>query len=178
MDQLATRRSRSAVRAGAITQCLYYVPSLAFSPDGKRILLMRNTQDGGAVWLIPYPVDASHPPRRILQDLPAFGGTPSFSWMPDNRHMVVATTTGPAVPARLYMVDTVSGKFEVLSSGTTAEIQPAVSPDGNKLVFAEVAINFDIVSVDLATAAVTPVIATQRSESMAAWALGQPAWSM
>jgi Tol biopolymer transport system component len=37
-------------------------------------------------------------------------------------------------------------------------------------VFTEVGHNFDIVSVDLATAAVTPMMATQRWEEMPAWA--------
>ena len=68
------------------------------------------------------------------------------------------------------MADTVSGEFAVFSSGTTAQRSPAVSPDGSKLVFLEAATDYDVVSVDLATAAVTPLITTQRSEQMPAWA--------
>ena len=50
-----------------------------------------------------------------------------------------------------------------------------MSPDGSKLVFVESATDRDVVSVDLATAAVTPLIATQRSEMMPAWASKEPA---
>jgi Tol biopolymer transport system component len=57
-----------------------------------------------------------------------------------------------------------------LTSGTTNQRGPAVSPDGSKLVFSEATSDFDVVSVDLATTAVTPLIATQRSEQMPAWA--------
>ena len=55
-------------------------------------------------------------------------------------------------------------------AGTRAQNSPAVSPDGSKLVFLESATDTDIVSVDVATAVVTSVIATQRAEQMPAWA--------
>lgn len=87
--------------------------------------------------------------------------------MPDNRHVVLSSTPGSA-PHQLYVADIVSGGFAVFSSGTTAHLSPAVSPDGSKLVFREAATNYDVVSVDLATAAVTPVISTQRDELMPA----------
>ncbi|MDP2054087.1 MAG: hypothetical protein Q8L75_10655, partial [Acidobacteriota bacterium] len=49
-------------------------------------------------------------------------------------------------------------------------VSPVVSPDGSKLAFLESETDFDIISVDLATAVVTSVMATQRAESMPAWA--------
>jgi Tol biopolymer transport system component len=152
------------------SRTVFNQPVLKFSPDGKQILLFANLDNAGEeAWLMPYPANAATPPRRNLQGLPAFGGTPEVSWMPDNRHVVLSTTAG-AAPEQLYMADTVSGTFALFSTGTTAQRSPAVSPDGGKLVFVETATDFDIVSVDLATAAVTPVIATQRSEAMPAWA--------
>jgi serine/threonine protein kinase/Tol biopolymer transport system component len=152
------------------SRVVFNAPTVKFSPDGKQILLIRNSDNTGEeAWLMPYPADATKPPHRILQGLPAFGGTPQFSWMPDNRHIVLSTTPGGA-PAQLYMADTVSGAFAVFSGGTRAQILPAVSPDGSKLVFVEPATDYDIVSVDLAAAAVTPLITTQRSEQMPAWA--------
>jgi Tol biopolymer transport system component len=141
---------------------------LKFSPDGNQLLLIWNVGAGEEAWLLPYPAKAANPPRRVLQGLPAFPGTPTFSWMPDGRHVVLSTAP-EGVPPQLYMADTVSGRFALFSSGTTWQQFPAVSPDGNKLVFTEVGHDFDIVSVDLATAAVTPLIATQRWEEMPAW---------
>ncbi len=79
-----------------------------FSPDGKQILLIRNAGKGEEAWLLPYSANASNPPHRILLDLPAVGGTPAFSWMPDNRRVVLSTTPGGA-PPQLHMADTVSG---------------------------------------------------------------------
>ncbi len=149
-------------------------PRLKFSPDGKQIMLIRNAGQGEEAWLMPYPANASHPPHRILEKLPAFGGTPEFSWMPDNRHVVVATSAEVGAPFQLLMADTVSGEFHELSGGTTDQESPAVSPDGSKLVFADVSTNFDIVSLDLAKVTAAPLIATERSEQMPAWALKQP----
>jgi len=143
-------------------------PQVRFSPDGRQILMFRNAGAGEEAWLMPYPADQATPPSRIFLDLPAFSGTPEFSWMPDNRHVVLSFSPG-GVPEQLYMADTVSGEFALFSSGTSAQRWPAVSPDGGKLVFLESAADFDIGSVDLSSAAVTPAIATQRSEEMPAW---------
>jgi len=150
-------------------------PNLKFSPDGKQILLIRDTDAGEEAWLLPFPAGSGQPPHRILQTLPALAATPTFSWMPDNRRVVLSVVSTLGAPPQLYLADTVSGEFTVLSSGTTARALPAVSPDGSKLVFLEAASDFDIISLDLATLAVTPLIATQRSEQMPAWALKEAA---
>ena len=150
-------------------------PQVKFSPDGKQILLIRNAGASEELWLMPYPANAAKPPRRILESLPAFAGTPTFSWMPDNRRVVISTASALGVAEQLYIADTVSGQSDVLSSGTTAQTLPAVSPDGTKLILLEPSRNFDIVSVDLATLSVTPIIATQRSEEMPAWAAREEA---
>jgi serine/threonine protein kinase/Tol biopolymer transport system component len=144
-------------------------PSLKFSPDGRQILLMRNAGQGEEIWLMPYPPDATNPPHRILEGVTRFSTTPTFSWMPDNRHVVISGSP-PASPPQLHLADTVSGAFMAFSSGTRAQTSPAVSPDGSRLTFLESETDRDVVSVDLKTAVVTPVIATQRSEQMPAWA--------
>jgi Tol biopolymer transport system component len=146
-------------------------PALEFSPDGRQLLLMWNPVDGEQAWLMPYPPDPAQPPRRILRKLPAFEGTPTFSWMSDNRHIVVSTSE-PRRPLSLYVADTVSEEFRLLAGGTgTAHLlAPAVAPDGTKLVVTEIYNDLDIVTLDLGTAAVTPLIDTNRAEQMPAWA--------
>lgn len=147
---------------------------MKFSPDGKQILFFLNNGEGEAAWLMPYPANPAMPPRRVLQDLPTFLGTPQFSWLPDNRRIVVSTGTTEE-PAKLFVADTVSGTFAVISSGTAPQRSPSVSSDGTRLAFLEQSIDFDIVSLDLATAQATPLLATQRMEGMAAWAAREPA---
>jgi Tol biopolymer transport system component len=158
------------------TPILVDKPMLRFSPDGRQILLIwRPRSDASEAWLAPYPADAAHPPRRVLERLPESGRTPTASWMPDNRHVVVSTTFSERASEQLYLADTVSGVFDLFSSGTAAYLFPAVSPDGSKLVFEEARSDADIVSVDLATAAVSPLITTERSEAMPAWAAREAA---
>jgi hypothetical protein len=75
-------------------------------------------------------------------------------------------------PLRLYLADTQSERFRPLTDGTSTAHQygPVVSPDGTRIVFTEIAPNLDIVTMNLHTAAVTPLIATNRIEEMPAWA--------
>ena len=154
------------------SQSLLNTPHLGFSPDGRQLLLMWNTGNGEESWLLPYPPDESTPPRRILDALPAFNGTPTFGWMPDNRHIVVSTAERGA-PFGLYVADTVTGRFQAFPRGTSTAhlVYPELSPDGGRLVVLEVNQNYDVVTLDLATARVTPLIATNRAnEQMPAWA--------
>jgi Tol biopolymer transport system component len=160
--------------AGFTIASVFNAPALRFSPDGRQILYFRNGGGGEQGWLLPYPADAARPPRRVFETLPTFGGTPQFSWMPDSRHVVVSSATGDE-PDKLWMADTATGTFTPLSSGTTPQRHPVVSPDGTRLALLEQDLDFDLMSLDLATAQSTPLLATRRGESMAAWAAAEAA---
>jgi len=156
-----------------VARAIYNAPSLRFSPDGRQLLLFWNAgpERGEEVWLMPFPPDANRPARRVLERLPLALPGPQFSWLPDNRHIVVAT--GAAADARrgLYIADTDSGAFRQFSSGPADQNFPAVSPDGERLVFTELKDDFDIVTVDLHTADVATLsVSTERAETMPAWA--------
>jgi len=152
-------------------------PALSFSPDGRQLLLMWNPsvedtlEFGEQAWLLPYPPDPERPARRILETLPAYRLTPQFSWLPDNRHIVVSVAE-LGRPGRLYLADTVSGRFRPVTDGTGTADQfgPVVSPDGTRFVFSEIATNIDIVTVNVRTAAVSTSIATARNEWAPSWA--------
>jgi len=145
-------------------------PRTQFSPDGKQLLLVRNAGQGEQTWLMPYPADASKPPRLIFEaTMPLAAGTPMVSWMPDNRRVVMAISAG-SEPSRLYLADTASGAFTLLSSGTTPESQPSVSPDGTRLAFTELIADQDVIQVDVRSGEVSPLVATRRNEDMPAWA--------
>lgn len=157
------------------TKDLYNDPKLKFSPDGKQILL---TMNGGRkreeTWLLPYPPNPSKPPRMVLSDLQSAGGTPVFAWMPDSRRAVFALERVGDPSQQLWLADTVSGEHYALTSGANSLSGPAVSPDGQRIIFGETTGSYDVVSLDLATAAVHPLIATQRDESMPCWAATKP----
>jgi Tol biopolymer transport system component len=157
------------------TRSILNTPRMAFSPDRKHILLFINSGDRGReeAWLMPYPADPSHPPRLIFGDFPTWGGTPTFSWMPDSRRIAVALQTAPGSAMQLFVADTETGRRVALTSQTKSMVGPRVSPDGNRIIFGEPSGSFDIVSVNLESAAVKGWMTTERSESMPAWALNQ-----
>jgi eukaryotic-like serine/threonine-protein kinase len=157
------------------TREIYNRPQIAFSPDGKQILLYVNGERRREeAWLMSYPPDTAHPPRRILEGVRPFNGTPEFSWMPDNRHIVLSLAPDDISATQLWLADTTTGKLQALTSGTTSYSSPAASPDGKRILFSELSGNYDIVTVDLATAAAHTLLATARDEAMPAWASRQP----
>lgn len=146
-----------------------------FSPNGRQILMVGDRGAGEEFWLLPYPATASKPPHRILQNLPVGGAEPpQFSWMPDSRRIVVSTSTDDTAQDQLFLADTETGKFSLISGGARNQRSPSVSPDGDKLLFAETRNDFDVVSVDLSSGAVAPLLSTERAEEMPAWSAKQP----
>ena len=152
------------------TRTIFSGTSLRFSPDGRQILLVRDAGGNGQEsWLMPYPADPANPPHQIFSALAESRQTPTFSWMPDNRHVVLSASTAGGTP-QLYMGDTVASAVTLFSTGTRAQTSPAVSPDGKRLAFVESDTDFDVVSVDVTTARVTEEIATLRTEEQPSWA--------
>lgn len=152
------------------------VPRLRFSPGGKSMLYIFDdwVSHNRQAWLMPYPADPKRPPRRVLRDLPSAGFPPFFSWLPDNRHVLLSLAVVLGSP-RLWYYDTVSGKGR-LALSENGNIQSIdVSPDGRKVVFSERTNNCDIISAGLDGSPPKLLIATERSEMMPAWALRETA---
>jgi serine/threonine protein kinase len=157
------------------TKDVYNSPKLKFAPNGKQLLLFINAgRQREEAWILPYPADASRPPHRIFPDLKSYAGTPVFTWMPDSRHIVMSLSISNDAANQLWMADTVSGSRYALTSGTSPRYPSGVSPDGRKIIFSESSSNYDVVSVDLASASVHPLIPTERNEVMPAWAATKP----
>ncbi len=151
---------------------IYNFPQLAFSPDGKEILLYRAGDNAKEeAWLLPYP--AGKPPQRILQKLQTFAGTPSFSWLPDNRHIVVSLPAEQNSPPHLWIAEITSNDLRPLTTGTSVEFFPAVSPDGKSILYNQYSSRFDVVSVSVEDGTAKTLITTGRSESMATWSRNQ-----
>jgi serine/threonine protein kinase len=150
-------------------------PRVKFAPDGKQILMTMNGGRGGEeVWLLPYPAGVSLP-KRILADLQTYSGTPTIARLPDSRHVILSLQPAPDASLHLWVADTITGEHHALTSGNAPRDLPAVSPDGQALVFSETTGHFDVVSVDLEHARVRTLIATERNEMMSAWAAKQAA---
>jgi Tol biopolymer transport system component len=154
---------------------VFNTPTLEFSPDGKHLLLIVNGGRGGEeAWLLDYPSSGTDGVLRVMRGLRSYGGTPEFAWMPDSRRVVLALESTPDAARQLWMADTASDERHAITSGARSSGSPAVSPDGQKLLLTDQTGDFDIVSVDLATAVPRRLIATARNEVMPAWAAKQP----
>ena len=154
------------------SHALYNNKFMRFSPDGKKLLvLFRGDRGSDEAWVMPFPMGGKKP-RRVFANLKFYGGTPFASWMPDNRHVVLAFQ-GSNPTAHIWMADTESGHAHALTSGTASHQFLDVSPDGSKIVFTEAGGNYDIASVDVETGKAQRWMATERDEYMAAWSAKQ-----
>jgi dipeptidyl aminopeptidase/acylaminoacyl peptidase len=151
----------------------FSVPQVHFSPDGSKILLYilgvaaGGEKPGHEWWLIPYP--EGHAPRRVFQALPPPVNIPTFSWMPDSRHVVISIGLDRERDNHLWMADTQSNAYNLMTSGPDYEIWPAVSPDGQKLIFVDWRTDYDLVEVPLGGGPPQALIATSRWESTPSW---------
>jgi eukaryotic-like serine/threonine-protein kinase len=149
---------------------IFNSPQMRFSPDGKQLLLIRAGDSGTEKsWLFPWP-PGSGTPHSVLDQLPHAGGTPRFAWMPDNRHIVAATSNDTDASSHLLLADMRTDLLQQITQGTDNEANPAVSPDGKSILFAEGSYDFDIVSMSLADGSTQSLIVTARLENMPAWA--------
>jgi hypothetical protein len=152
-------------------------PLVRFSADGRQLLLLRNAGPGEDAWVMPYPPDVSQPPRQIFPQHvhSTVTGTPRASWLPDNRRVVVSMSPGTDADAdRLYVMDTTKPGSSLLSSGTTAQTFPAVSPDGSRVAFVERTDDWNVLQVHVTTGEVSPLLTTRRNEDMPAWSMTAP----
>jgi len=153
---------------------VYNTPQLRFSPDGKQLLLyVAGDQRRDEAWLMPFPPDPSHPPKKVLAWLVGGFGTPEFTWAADNRHLLLAAGI-TSRHGQLWMADTQSDRHYALLNGTRHVGDPEMSPDGAQVLFSESSNRSQIVTVDLADASVKPFIATDRWQTMPAWAAKAP----
>jgi Tol biopolymer transport system component len=139
----------------------FNVPNLQFSPDGRWLTLFLDIPGDKQAWRIPYPPSGSGP-RRFMNNLRSYGGTPQASWFPGGRTGVLAWIETQGQPQHLWIAGLRSGVRRQLTSGTSAlgESWPAISPDGDKILFVQGRDDYMILSASLADASVERVISS------------------
>jgi len=153
---------------------IFNTPVLAFSPDGRQLLLSWTTAKGNELWVLPYPANPSDPPRQALTNLASYSGTAQVDWMPDNRHVVVPLQLTPDAPNQLWLADLRSDERHAITSGTHDSYRGVVSPDGARMIVSESAGSSIVVQVDLQTTVAKPLISNGRNSQMPAWAAAAP----
>ncbi|MBI2690229.1 MAG: protein kinase [Acidobacteria bacterium] len=149
------------------------LPQLQFAPDGRWLMLLVDVVGGRQAWKLPYPPE-SGAPRRIMKSLNGQGPTPGWSWFPDGRNAVLSSTDKQG--GHLWTAGIHSGIRQRVTAGTLAlsESQPALSPDGKKLLFVQSKADFMIVSASLSDATIQRVISSEMATGMPSWARQQP----
>ncbi len=141
------------------------VPDAKFSPDSRSITLVVDALEGRQVWRLPYPA-GSETPVRIVPALPdrTFAG---WSWFPNGRIGVWS------LGGHLWFAGIRSGVRQAVTAGIPSEsqTQPALSPDGKKLLFNQSRTDYMIVSASLSDATVNRVISSEMATGMPAWAM-------
>ena len=144
-------------------------PLAQFAPDNRSILLVIDVIGGRQAWQLPYPPGKAQP-RRILTSLPNTGFTPRWSWFPNGANAVMSINTDRGYD--LWLVGMHSGLKRQITANITAQsdTQPALSPTGDKLLFAHESYDHMILSASLTDAAIERVISSETQTGMPAWA--------
>jgi Tol biopolymer transport system component/predicted Ser/Thr protein kinase len=145
-------------------------PLAQFSPDLRSITLIVDALGGRQAWKLPYP--AGHgSPERVFRNVPEnfFGG---WSWFPDGRSGVWS------FGRHLWLAGIRSGMREPITSGISSEsqTQPALSPDGRRLLFSQSRTDYMILSASLSDASVERIISSEAITGMPAWAAHRQAF--
>ena len=141
-------------------------PYFDLSPDGKKIVYFLTNNGENQAWLLPFPPGSGTPKRILNGDV---GSSISFSWFPDSRHIVASSTFGDR--RFLRSLDTSGTKSNQITGGLGAESYPAVSPDGQRMLFLESTNDYRIVSGSLQDASVRTWVRSQATTGMPLWAM-------
>ena len=124
----------------------------AWSPDGRYIAFLRDSQENGAVILIPA---LGGPERKIgeinkgVSELPG----PYLAWSPDGKSLVISDRDSTTGPFALFLLLIETGEKRRLTSPPptlVGDTSPAFSPDGHTLAFSR-RVDFDYGLGDLYT---------------------------
>ena len=131
-----------------------HIPSLAFAPDGRSILLAISKDAASDYRLLPWPEGSS---RRVMQSAERVAGSPALAWMPDSTHIVFG---GPI----LGIANLGSGRYWPIAIQPHDMRKPSPSPEGSRVVFQSSLSHADVVSLPLDGGPVQTLLGSSRTE--------------
>ena len=146
---------------------------LQFSRDGRHLLswLFNARSGGGQAFSAYYLVDTdpAGAVRVVLGGVFSSANLPPFSWLPDNRHVVVGMADPISGAKHLWLADTRSDAMRKLTATHSNETSPSVSPDGRTIAYASEEVDFDLVAISADGRSRRTLLATARNEMDPAW---------
>jgi serine/threonine protein kinase len=150
---------------GALKDWLGSSAYMRFSPDGSRLLIWvgPGVTMGSGFYEIEMP---NGDPTPVLPGVGSSSGlTPTlFSWLPDNRHVVVTRSDGPTSGTHLWLADLLTNQVVPITTTPGNEDWPAVSEDGHSVMFSWESPDFDLFEVPLDGSALRTFRSTSRNE--------------
>lgn len=146
---------------------------LQFRPDGQYLLAWVfspgaiGESSSSAYYLVP--IAADRPVTEVLKHIGVTANLPSFSWLPDNRHVAMGVADTEGGRRHLWIADTRSTAMRRLTSTHVNETWPAASPDGRRLAYASEDVDFDLVAIAEDGRLQPKPLATARNEMDPAW---------
>jgi len=137
-------------------------PFLAFAPDGRKLLLVVDTESRREAWLVAWPTGRS---RRVFEQA-MLGPAPQFAWMPDSRHVVVAAAP-PGSHSQLYLGDTDTGRYWPILAQDRPVTVPTVSPNGTQVAYQSSLSTSEVIAVPLDGSPSRTLLGGSRSQQMA-----------
>jgi len=142
----------------------YNSPDMAFSPDGKQILVVIALQGRGELsYLVPWPPGKARP---LFSGGFPFSYTPQVSWMPDSRYLLFACAE-PSRQYEIYMADSHNGRYWPVLTEDRAASTPSVSPNGSRVAYVSQLSVADVIATPLGDGPIRTLLGGFRSEQMA-----------
>jgi Tol biopolymer transport system component len=143
---------------------------LAFSPDGKSLLIWgRFFGRGSEFWMLPYPAGSAKP-RQVFESLSMAFPVRGFTWLPDGRTLVVAACLPPLLyRSQIYLADLRNNSVKLLVGGIGSESFPVVSRDGKQIAYTAMQYDADVVQIPLDGSAPRTLVGTGRLEHSPVW---------
>jgi eukaryotic-like serine/threonine-protein kinase len=134
-------------------------PFIGFAPDGRKLLVVVDTERRREAWLLPWPRGKG---RRVFEAA-MLGAAPQFAWMPDSRHVVI-TAAAPNGHSQLYMADVAGGApWRILAQDRPVS-SPATSPDGAQVAYQSSLSTAEVVAAPLHGGSLRTLLGGSRSQ--------------
>jgi Tol biopolymer transport system component len=148
---------------------------LAFSRNGQLVVwtygISPDLPDNASERIDFYIVPANGGlPSKVLTHVPKTANLSPFSWLPDNRHVILALPDLRLGNRHLWVADTASDNHWQITATHTNETDPAVSPDGRRIAYASDEVDFDLTFIAPDGRTRRPFLATARNEFAPTWA--------